>query len=233
MAKSRSYAPPQFQYGQIVFDDVRGEVEIVGLSDATIPWPIGKKRNAKSLVVYKDLSRAIHFESNATVCELWGITPQTVSKWRKELGVERMNAGTLRRFSDMITLERKAKMQASLEPTRRDPARIEKIRQSKIGIPRPKRVREALRNAHVGRKWTAEERQQHLEIRIRRHPKNYAPWSAEEDWFVRTHSIRRVVELTGRSKGVVELRRKELGITRQSAAAPAARMWNDYGRESK
>ena len=37
MAKSPIYAAPLFRNGEFVFDDVRGEVEIVGLTDATIP----------------------------------------------------------------------------------------------------------------------------------------------------------------------------------------------------
>jgi len=34
------YSTPQFRYGGIVQDEVRGEVEIVGLSDGRIPWPM-------------------------------------------------------------------------------------------------------------------------------------------------------------------------------------------------
>jgi hypothetical protein len=34
------YRTPRFSYGSIVLDDVRGWVEIVGLTDAPIPWPI-------------------------------------------------------------------------------------------------------------------------------------------------------------------------------------------------
>jgi hypothetical protein len=35
------YVAPPFEYGAIVRDEVRGDVEIVALSDAPIPWPIG------------------------------------------------------------------------------------------------------------------------------------------------------------------------------------------------
>ncbi|MDB5343971.1 MAG: hypothetical protein JWP89_2348 [Schlesneria sp.] len=230
MSRDSAYSTPKFKYGEVVFDDVRGEVEIVGLSDATIPWPIGKKRNAKSLVVYQGLATALHFESNATVCELWGITPQTVSKWRKELGVERANSGTVQRLRQMMTPAKKAKMDAARAPTYRDPQRLEKIRQARLGQPRPKSLMKKLREASLGRKWTDDQRRQLMAARIRRHPKSYEPWTAEEDLLVRMNSIRRVVELTGRSKRVVELRRKELGVTRQSTATTAAKLWNDNGR---
>jgi hypothetical protein len=231
MSRTPIYATPQFAYGDIVVDDVRGEVEIVGLSDAKIPWPIGKKRNAKSLVVYRDLAKAVHFESNATVCELWGITPQTVSKWRKELGVERTNAGTTQRMRQTMTPTKKAKMHARRQPTYSDPARTEKIRQARLGQPRPKSLMKKLRELSLGRKWTDDQRQQLLDARIRRHPKNYEPWTAAEDQLVRNHSVRRVVELTGRSKGAVEIRRQELGVKRQPTATRSARLWNEYGRD--
>jgi hypothetical protein len=212
MPSVSQYKTPKFRYGAIVFDEVRGDVEIVGLSDAPIPWPIGKKRNAKSLVVFKDLVRAIRSESNATVCEWWGITPQTVTKWRNALGVERINAGTSRRLRQNMTPAKTAKMHARRQPTYRNPERIEKIRQAKLGQPRPRQVMEKLRQANLGRKWTPHQRQQLLDARIRRHPQNYRPWTAEEDQLVRTRSVREVVEITGRSKGRVELRRRELGV---------------------
>jgi hypothetical protein len=67
---------------------VRGEVTLCGLSDAPIPWPIGKRgRSRNSLVVFKDLEKAIRRESNQAIAYWWGVTPQTVSKWRKALSV--------------------------------------------------------------------------------------------------------------------------------------------------
>ena len=80
------------------------------------------------------------------------------------------------------------------------PNRLEKIRQSKLGKPRPKHVADALRVATLGTTWSAE----------KRHPRSYAPWTADEDTLVRTLSIRKVVKLTGRSKRVVVERRAEL-----------------------
>ena len=62
------YSPPQFQYGDTVMDEVRGEVKIVGLSDAKISWPIGKRGRAKSLVVFSGLAKAVAQESNQAVC---------------------------------------------------------------------------------------------------------------------------------------------------------------------
>jgi hypothetical protein len=63
---------------------------------ARIPWPVGKALRAKSLVIFGALERAIRRESNTAVCHWWGVTPQTVTKWRKALGVGPVIAGTRR-----------------------------------------------------------------------------------------------------------------------------------------
>jgi hypothetical protein len=41
-----SYETPLFEYGQIVFCEWRGEVRIVGITDAKIPWPSAKNKVA-------------------------------------------------------------------------------------------------------------------------------------------------------------------------------------------
>jgi hypothetical protein len=84
-----SYRTPRFRYGCTVRCEVRGEVEVVGLHEAPIPWPVGKRGRAKSLVVFKDLARAVRRESEVAVAHHWSVTGQTVGKWRKALGVER------------------------------------------------------------------------------------------------------------------------------------------------
>src|SRR5262249_41734447 len=38
-----SYATPAFEYGDVVFCERRGDIRIVGLSEAPIPWPIGQR----------------------------------------------------------------------------------------------------------------------------------------------------------------------------------------------
>jgi hypothetical protein len=95
-----TYRTPRFRIGQRVRCLIRGEVIITGITDAPIPWPIGKFGRGRSLVIYKGLSKAIRRESNLAVCYWWGITPQTVSKWRKLLSVPRATPGTSRLHSE-------------------------------------------------------------------------------------------------------------------------------------
>jgi hypothetical protein len=81
------YRTPSFRYGKRVQDEVRGEVEFVGTSSGRIPWPVGKQGRYRSLVVYKDLAKAIRREAVLAVAYWWGVTPQTVTKWRRRLGI--------------------------------------------------------------------------------------------------------------------------------------------------
>ncbi len=211
------YRTPQFDYGDVVIDSVRGEVVIDRISDAKIPWPIGRRGGARSPVVFGDLERAVRSEANVTVCHWWGVTPQTVTKWRKALGVDAVNAGTSAVLSGNMTPAKREAMKVRREPKYRDTERNEKIRQSRLGKPRPKHVIEALRQSHIGRKRSADTLQRQHEARQRRFPMSYAPWTAAEDEIVRTSTIKDAAEATGRSIGRIERRRAELGITKPRA----------------
>jgi hypothetical protein len=61
------YETPLFEYGEIVRCECRGEVKIVGITDAKIPWPIGQKGSSRSLVIYCSLAEAVRRESNLAV----------------------------------------------------------------------------------------------------------------------------------------------------------------------
>ncbi len=89
-----SYRTPRFQYGDVAYCDVRGQVTIRGLTTDLIPWPVGKRGRAKSLVIYKSLAKAVKREAAQAVCHWWGVTAQTITKWRKALGVGPTTEGT-------------------------------------------------------------------------------------------------------------------------------------------
>ena len=67
-----AYKTPRFRYGRVVRCAVRGEVEVVGLHEAPVPWPVGKRGRARSLVVYKSLANAVRRESIQAVAHQWG-----------------------------------------------------------------------------------------------------------------------------------------------------------------
>jgi hypothetical protein len=108
-------APAGLQAGRQLGQDARvlvlrrlarqGWVEVRRISDARISWPqtiVGRNR---ALIVCGDLVKAIQIESNQAVAYWWGGTPQTVSSWRKALGVDRANEGSREPFlysSDVV-----------------------------------------------------------------------------------------------------------------------------------
>jgi hypothetical protein len=97
------YRSPRVPVGGVLTCENRDDdVIVVGYSDARIPWPIGKRRGqrARALIIYGQLAEAVRRESNQAFAFHWGITPQTVTKWRKALDVPRANEGTHRLHHD-------------------------------------------------------------------------------------------------------------------------------------
>ena len=155
----RQYHTPQFYLGQRVTCLWRGEVVICGMTSAPIPWPIAKRGRARSLVLYRDLARAIRTEANVDVCRLFGVTTQTVSKWRKALDVDSMTLGTRKlrvaTGTDPTGVAARAEGLRAM-PAEAKAARAAKIAAAKRGTPRPKHVQRLLRmmgrakRRHVG-----------------------------------------------------------------------------------
>jgi hypothetical protein len=101
--------------------------------------------------------RSVRRESNQAVCYWWGVTPQTVSKWRQALAVGRINAGTRRLKQEIcqrvFTPEQRARNVTKFKPERR-----RKIGDAQRGKPKPPQEQERLRRAQLGRKASAETR---------------------------------------------------------------------------
>src|SRR5262249_19123208 len=91
------YRTPRVRIGEVLSCEYRdGDVIVVGYSDAPIPWPLGRRRGRgnKGVIVFGDLVEAVMRESLLAVAHHWGVTGQTVTLWRRALGVCRENEGT-------------------------------------------------------------------------------------------------------------------------------------------
>ena len=150
------YRTPRFRYGAAVFCEVRGEVQIVGLSKGRIPWPLGRRRghSSRGLVVYGALARAVRLESNQAVAHWWGVTGQTVTVWRKALEVQPVTKGThrLKSLHSQSPATKRALRKAWAKA--RDPVRRAKIAAARRGKKRPRHVVEAIIAAHLGSRHT-------------------------------------------------------------------------------
>ncbi len=156
-----SYKPLRVKIGTVLACEFRDcEVVVTGYSEGRIPWPIGKAKGqrTKTWVICGDLADAIRRESNQAVCYWWGITPQTVTKWRAALGVERHNEGTHRleyeRAFEPYMIEARKKAHSKHQ----DPERNRKISESKKGKAPTKRAIRAARLARIGMKHSDEAR---------------------------------------------------------------------------
>ena len=197
-----TYRTPRFRYGRQVFCELRGWVTIVGLREAPIPWPVGKRGRATTLILYGDLVRAVRRESAVAVAHAWGVTAQTVTKWRRALGVPRATEGTSRLHRAYAA-----------EPWARR-AR-QRLAASRRGQPRPAHVREAVREARLGTHHTAESRRKISEAHRRRGtrpPKAGRPWTPAEDALLHELAPAEVAERTGRTRRAVWHRREDLGL---------------------
>jgi hypothetical protein len=217
-----TYRTPRFSYGSAVMCEVRGEVIITGLTSARIPWPIAKRPGSRgrTLAVYGDLAEAVRRESVAAVSYWWGITAQTVTKWRQQMGVRAMTEGTIRlkvtsaTDSPALTAAReRGKAKA------RDPERCEKIAASKRGKPRPRHVIEAMRKGRKGKPHTEEARRKMSEAHRRRGtipPAAGRPWTAKEESLLGKVPDELLARKTGRKVSAVVQRRHLLRIEKYS-----------------
>jgi hypothetical protein len=209
------YRTPLFRYGAVVKDLRFGRVKTAGISDARIPWPYRKKGMPKTLILYGDLAKAVRRESNQAIAFWWGVTPQTVTVWRKALGVPPTTAGTseLRSAHFQEPWAQRAQKQAVAKAG--DPERRAKIAAARRGKPRPAHVVEAMRNANLGRLHSTETRRKMSEAHKRRGTRPPAAgrtWTAEEDACVVNRPAREAAERTGRSVVAVRSRRRKLAL---------------------
>jgi hypothetical protein len=214
-----TYRTPRFRYGAVVMDEVHGWVRIVGLSDAPIPWPVGMSpgHNAgrqRFLIVYGGLARAVRRESNQAVARAWGVTPQTVSAWRKALGVEVVNEGTRRLMRERaLTEEFQQGTAAKGWAKNQDPARRAKLSAALRGRPMTEQNRLALRWANLGRcplEATRRKMSAAAKRRGARPPAAGRPWTEAEDRAVRTLRPEAAAAKTGRTLTAVFKRRYKL-----------------------
>jgi hypothetical protein len=209
------YRTPRFRYGQIVRCLMRGEVKIVGLTDAPIPWPTCRDGSHRSPIVFGALARAVRRESNQAVARAWGVSGQTVTKWRKALGV-RSTVGTTALRREISTHEpwaKRARQKAVAKA--RDPVRRGKIATARRGKPRPRHVIDAMTAGRLA-KPVSDETRRKMSIAHRKRgawpPAAGRAWTAEEDAMLTKYPPAEVSRRTGRTIDAINARWRKLGL---------------------
>src|SRR5262249_9056923 len=124
-----------------------------GMSGGRIVWPKARhKRGKPFLIVFAGLAEAIRRESNQAVCYWWGVTPQTVTAWRRVLGVARKTEGTSRLHRDSFLESVPPEARERGRQNASSPEANAKKSLAKRGKPRPAHIMEALARFNRGRK---------------------------------------------------------------------------------
>lgn len=179
------YRMPKCKIGKFLTCGVRGEKKVVGISDAPISWPQAANNDVGRpyLILCGDLVKAIRRESATAVAHWWGVTNETVSHWRRSLGVTPGTEGTKARLRELFVGRLTAEVVA-----RRTTATAEAQRKRR-GRKAPRHVIEAMRKANLGRKNSAESLARMSEAARRcerKPPPGGRLWMPEEDEAVRT-----------------------------------------------
>ena len=173
------YKSPSIPIGTIISCESRDtDVIVIDYSDAKIPWPIGRRPRlgAKSLIVFGDLAEAVKQESCLAVAHWFGVSTQTVTVWRRNLGVPAVNPGTRALKSDYFFEPWAKRAQKKAWAKGKDPERCAKIAASKVGKKRPPHVIEAMRIGRTGKPQSAETRKKmSISQQANRGPNKKAP----------------------------------------------------------
>src|SRR5262245_26532891 len=103
---SGPYTPPRLKRGDRATCLMRDRtVVITSISAGRIAWPRCRaldQRGGSGLLVDEELARAVRSESAAAVMYWWGVGVHAVWRWRKALGVGRMDSPGSRRLIQAV-----------------------------------------------------------------------------------------------------------------------------------
>ncbi len=99
------YRAPRVRPGeQLYCEHHAADVLVAGTTDAPIPWPAYAHLRGLTPILTGDLARAVRLESVQAVAYWWGVSRDTVRRWRKKLGVGRFNEGTTARWRELVAV---------------------------------------------------------------------------------------------------------------------------------
>jgi len=229
------YKTPRFKYGDVVFDERRGDVIIVAISNGRIPWPLARRARSftRGPVLFKDLARAVRKEAAETVAYWWGVSPACISHWRRALGVKLSNPGTFRLKRELGLRPKMLRNMKRLQKWSRDLGRRSKIAAAKVGRPRPPELIAAWHEGRARWRVTRKVRKKISDGLKRRAAQGVTtgPWAKWEDELLGTLSLNSLVKVTGRGRDAIIERRKLLrapggGLVVSKAARAAAKSSN-------
>jgi hypothetical protein len=181
--------------------------------------------NNRTFILTGDLVKAVRRESATAICYWWGVTPQTVTVWRKALGVGRATAGSSRLWqlnvAEVMTPEVRRRAAAGAASPE---ACAKKSTALRGKPPSPNAVAALVARNKPPRSL---EHGQHISEALRRighrPPDGARLWTAEEDALLGTMPDAEVARRVGRTVRAVRARRRVLRIPSTSGKGPPMR----------
>jgi hypothetical protein len=94
------YRSPKCGVGEWLGCEIAGDQQVIGFTDAPVPWPyFHGPRSSRRLFICGDLALAIRTERGTAIAPLFGTSEMSISRWRRELGIEKLR-GFARKVSD-------------------------------------------------------------------------------------------------------------------------------------
>jgi hypothetical protein len=225
-------ARPRFKLGAIVEDEIRGQVTIVGLTDARIPWPIGRKGKYRALLVEATLARAIRRESVQAVAYWWGISTERVRVFRRALDVPVNNEGSSRlrkRYAETPAFRRTSRKAWANSGS---PERRAKMSAVKLGTTLPESARRKIAAANRRRIVTAESCQK-MSKAVKKlwaeRSRAERRWTPEEIALLKELSNAEVAGRTGRTMNAIRHRRRILELAQKHSPSTQRRTKRSAG----
>jgi hypothetical protein len=214
------YQPPDLEPGDRTWCLLRDcQVVVTRWSDGKISWPLchGLEANsgASGFLVDGEFARAIRSESAAAVGHWWGVGNAAVTRWRKRLGVGRMDAEGSRRLI-LCAIQSGIAANTDSVPTAGDGFLWIAEEKALLGVLSDAQVAEK-----TGRTLTAV-RKMRLHLG---HPSPTRPhvrcvrWSAEYDALALSLPVAEAAERTGHTPTAVRVRKKRLRRLRAAQRA--------------
>jgi hypothetical protein len=213
------YAAPRCHVGGVLSCQFRRRLrKVSGLTDAPVIWPFSQEHGPRSLILCGALVQAVRCESVSAVVAHWGVSRNTVWRWRRALDVPGRNEGTRRLDRDTIPEKVNPESLAAARERSRSPEARAKMSATRKGRPPHPRFKAAAAAAARRSKTTSFKEKTSRRVRQewaegkRRPPVAGPRWNAAEIARLGTAPDEVVGEQVGRSAAAVQKVRLRLAI---------------------